>query len=228
GRRSLLGRDLLARLGMGRRRRRSLVFLGLLSNRDIHHGLAAERVLGEQGKADEGEQERPEQACNHLRRGKRQAEPARAPLRILSERGAQIVDRLSHRWSRINAATIPRRATATAGPLARRTTLVCPTKKGGPPDRPSPKPSFWLDGSVRALARGLPVGGCGLVICRLVVRRLVACAGGRRRRRRARLDAVEQVVRHLQRLVVLGIRRHIGFRPGLLFAFALQMAAQRG
>src|SRR6266851_1948517 len=42
------------------------------------------------------------------------------------------------------------------------------------------------------------------------------------------LDAVEQIGRHLQGLVVLGVRRHVGLRTGLFVALGFQMAAQRG
>src|SRR5216683_1125758 len=69
----------------------------------------------------------------------------------------------------------------------------------------------WL-GSIRRL-----VGS-------LVARTLVG--GGRRGG--IDLDAVEQIGRHLQGFVVLGVRRHIGLRTGLLVALGLQMAAQRG
>ena len=50
------------------------------------------------------------------------------------------------------------------------------------------------------------VGNRRLVDCRLVARGLVV---GRRRCRGVDLDAMQQVVRHLQSLVVLGVRRHI-------------------
>src|SRR5579864_327480 len=72
--------------------------------------------------------------------------------------------------------------------------------------------------SVRNLGRRLVVGR-GLV---------VGC--GRRRcvRGRVGLDAVQEVVGRLQCLVVLGVRRNIGLRAGLLVAVVLQMAAQRG
>src|SRR5882757_1231363 len=73
-----------------------------------------------------------------------------------------------------------------------------------------------LAGSVRGFA-GRPVRH-GLVAsgrCRCGVR-----GGG--------LDAMQQVGGGLQRLVVLGVRRHVGLRTGLLVAVILQMAAQRG
>src|SRR5229473_7595640 len=63
----------------------------------------------------------------------------------------------------------------------------------------------WL-GSIRRL-----VGS-------LVARTLVG--GGRRGG--IDLDAVEQIGRHLQGFVVLGVRRHIGLRTGLLVALGLQ------
>src|SRR5882724_2199426 len=60
---------------------------------------------------------------------------------------------------------------------------------------------------------------------RLVDRRLVA---GCRCRRGGGLYTVQQVGRRLQRLVVLGVRRHVGLRAGLLVTLGFQMAAQRG
>src|SRR5690242_2425677 len=47
-------------------------------------------------------------------------------------------------------------------------------------------------------------------------------------RGRVGLDAMQEIVRRLERLVVLGIRRHIGLRPGLLVTFGFQMTAQGG
>src|SRR5690242_18434838 len=38
-------------------------------------------------------------------------------------------------------------------------------------------------------------------------------------RGRVGLDAMQEIVRRLERLVVLGIRRHVGLRPGLLVTF---------
>src|SRR5215813_9798880 len=72
-----------------------------------------------------------------------------------------------------------------------------------------------LAGSVRGFRRLVAVD-----------RRLVA--GCRRGGRGCRLDAVKQVVRQLQRLVVLGILRNVGLRAGLFVAVRLQVAAQRG
>src|SRR6266851_4113528 len=69
----------------------------------------------------------------------------------------------------------------------------------------------WL-GSIRRLV--------GILVARTLV------GGGRRGG--IDLDAVEQIGRHLQGFVVLGVRRHIGLRTGLLVALGLQMAAQRG
>src|SRR5438552_3914103 len=63
------------------------------------------------------------------------------------------------------------------------------------------------------------------LVGRLFDRRLVAGCGYRGR---GRLDAVQQVGRGLQRLVVLGVRRHVGLRAGLFVAVGFQMAAQRG
>src|SRR6185437_12213430 len=64
-----------------------------------------------------------------------------------------------------------------------------------------------------------------LVAGSLVVGGLVAIGGGAR----IDLDAVQQVVGHFQRLVVLGVRRDVGLRAGLFLAAIgdLQMAAQR-
>src|ERR1019366_8281888 len=84
-------------------------------------------------------------------------------------------------------------------------------KKSGPKAAPFAKAVSWA-GSVRDL------------VGRLVDRSLVA--GGRRGG--IDLDAVQQIVRHLQGLVVLGVRRHVGLRTGLLVALGLQVAAQRG
>src|SRR3954471_22701842 len=67
--------------------------------------------------------------------------------------------------------------------------------------------SSWKFGSVRL--------GCRLV----VGRRGRSCRGG--------LDAMQEVDRGLERLVVLGLRRHVGLRTGLLIAVVLEVAAQR-
>src|SRR5215470_18534928 len=60
--------------------------------------------------------------------------------------------------------------------------------------------------------------------------RSVGCSPRRRRRRESRvgLDAAQEIKRHVERLVVLRIRRKVGLRAGLLLAFTLEMAAQRG
>src|SRR4051794_34850762 len=87
-----------------------------------------------------------------------------------------------------------------------------PSKKG------DPKAALFLN-TVRWSRSVRGLGG------RLFDRCLVAgcgCCG------RGRLDAMQQVGGGLQRLVVLGVRRHVGLRAGLLVAVVLQMAAQRG
>src|SRR5690349_11450703 len=59
--------------------------------------------------------------------------------------------------------------------------------------------------------------------CILVVRGRRSIGGG------VALDPVQEIIGGLQRLVVLGVRRDIGLRAGLLFALDdLQVAAQRG
>src|SRR5207247_6006165 len=50
---------------------------------------------------------------------------------------------------------------------------------------------------------------------------------GVRRVCRVLLDAADEIERGVQRLVVLGIRRDIGLRAGLLVAFGLKVSAQR-
>src|SRR6266536_5850691 len=50
---------------------------------------------------------------------------------------------------------------------------------------------------------------------------------GVRRVCRVLLDAADEIERGVQRLVVLGIRRDIGLRAGLLVAFGLEVSAQR-
>src|ERR1017187_3979561 len=85
------------------------------------------------------------------------------------------------------------------------------SKKGGP------KAALFAKAVSRA-------GSVRDLVGRLVDRGLVA--GGRRGG--IDLDAVQQIGGHLQGLVVLGVRRHVGLRTGLLVALGLQMAAQRG
>src|SRR5712672_4694971 len=85
------------------------------------------------------------------------------------------------------------------------------SKKGGPKAALSAKAVSRTE-SVRRL------------VGRLVGRGLV----GGRRRGQVDLDAVQEIARHLQGLVVLGVRRHVGLRAGLLVALGFQMAAQRG
>src|SRR5262249_21610317 len=50
---------------------------------------------------------------------------------------------------------------------------------------------------------------------------------GIRRVSRVLLDAADEIERGMERLVVLGIRRDIGLRAGLLVASGLEVAAQR-
>src|SRR5262244_1902766 len=50
---------------------------------------------------------------------------------------------------------------------------------------------------------------------------------GVRRVSRFLLDAADEIVRGVERLVVLRLRRDIGLRAGLLVAFGLEVAAQR-
>src|SRR5262249_61220013 len=49
-----------------------------------------------------------------------------------------------------------------------------------------------------------------------------------RRISRVLLDAADEIERGVERLVVLGIRRDVGLRAGLLVAFGFEVAAQRG
>src|SRR5258708_2625666 len=99
--------------------------------------------------------------------------------------------------------TIPRRLEATAGPAS--SSIRAISQKGGP----NRKIHDFADGiSSSHLDGGLvDRGGCA------------GCID---------LEAVEQVSRCLQGLVVLGLRRHVGLRAGLLVAIVLQMAGQRG
>src|SRR5581483_4985482 len=93
---------------------------------------------------------------------------------------------------------------------------VADKQKGRPEDRP-----FGNSGCerlVRGLVAGGPLGG-GLVGWNGGRLRLLVGTG---------LDAMQEVVGHLQRRVVLGIRRHVGLRAGLFVAVILQMTAQRG
>src|SRR3984893_12075251 len=117
--------------------------------------------------------------------------------------------------------TIPRRGKAAADPAHR-----APAKANlGFAALSRRDPSRKKGGPKAALfAKAGQAGSVRLFVGGLVDRRLVT--GGRRGR--IDLDAVEQVVGHLQRLVVLGVRRHVGLRTGLLVAFGFQMAAQRG
>src|SRR5665213_1421603 len=88
-------------------------------------------------------------------------------------------------------------------------------QKGRPEDRPFSGSGSWSR-SVGLLGRGL-VGRVvvrGFVVGSLVIGSLVAVGGGAR----VDLDAVQEVVGHLQRLVVLGVRRHVGLRAGLFLA----------
>src|SRR6202140_1682968 len=63
---------------------------------------------------------------------------------------------------------------------------------------------------------GAAAESVGRLVGRLVDRGLVAVRG---RRGGGGLDAVQEIVGHLQGLVVLGVRRHVGLRAGLLVAF---------
>src|SRR5260370_34529718 len=100
-----------------------------------------------------------------------------------------------------------------------------------PPWRPRKSP-FWApanhpDHPAKRAARRPPFSKKPLAEPKSV-RRLVWGLVGRSlvgggRRGRVDLDAVQQIVRHLQGLVVLGVRRHVGLRTGLLVALGLQM-----
>src|SRR5215475_8836824 len=59
--------------------------------------------------------------------------------------------------------------------------------------------------------------------------RLLRNRGGLRvrRERRVGLDPAHQLERQIERLVVLGLRRHVGLRAALLLALRLEMATQR-
>src|SRR5882724_10322097 len=110
--------------------------------------------------------------------------------------------------------TIPRRARIEPLGRAQKLTSRCcrnignRQQKGRPEGRPFR--SIDLEGSVRGFA--------GRPVCH----GLVAGGGcGRRGGRSGGLDAVQQVGGGLQRLVVLGVRRHIGLRAGLLVAVIL-------
>ncbi len=70
--------------------------LALLADRDMRGRLAAERIVAEDGKAGKGHQEQAEQHGQRLQCRKWQPEPTFPAHRLLSERGAQIVGRLSH------------------------------------------------------------------------------------------------------------------------------------
>jgi len=75
-------------------------------DRDVRDRLAAERIVAKDGKTGERRDEQAEQQRERLQCRKRQPEPTLAlRCRFLSERGAQIVGRLSHElFFRISAA----------------------------------------------------------------------------------------------------------------------------
>jgi len=85
-------------LGKARRHRGGLlVALAVLVDRDVRNRLAAERIVAKNGKTGERRDEQAEQQGERLQCRKRQPEPTLAlRCRFLSERGAQIVGRLSH------------------------------------------------------------------------------------------------------------------------------------
>src|SRR5262245_14984646 len=62
------------------------------------------------------------------------------------------------------------------------------------------------------------------ILCRLVRDRGLRI----RRVSRVLLDAANEIKRGVKRLVILRIRRDVGLRAGLLVAFRLEVAAQRG
>ena len=83
-----------------------LVALAGLLDSDVRDRLAAERIVAKDGKPGERRQEQAKQHGQRLQCRKRQSQPTLAArCRFLSERGAQIVGRLSHElFFRISAA----------------------------------------------------------------------------------------------------------------------------
>ncbi len=105
GGRGLLGRGFRDRLGSARGRRGGFfACLRRLPDGDADDRLAAQRIVIEDGKADESHKEQAEQHRNRLRRRKRQPKSALSSHRLLSKRRAQIVGRLCHAPPRINRA----------------------------------------------------------------------------------------------------------------------------
>src|SRR5258705_5394063 len=133
------------------------------------------------------------------------------PSGVLSSSAVSVIDLPE------SAATIPRRAGFEPMCRAQAAVPALPGRLETARKECGPTAALFTEiygaGSVGRLGRRL-------VDCRLVS----SC----RCRRGGGLDAVQQVSRRLQRLVVLGVRRHVGLRAGLLVAFRLQMAAQRG
>jgi len=74
-----------------------------LAQRHSRDRLASQRVIAEYRKARKNGQKQAERARKHLHRGERQPKPP-FPRRLLSKRGAQIVNRVRfrHQSSRIN------------------------------------------------------------------------------------------------------------------------------
>jgi hypothetical protein len=103
--RGLLGGRFRAVIGDAGRGGGLLVTPVLLPDRDAHDRFAAERIVAEYGKAGIDHEEQAEQHGQRLHRGKRQPEPTFPAHGFLSERGTQIVGRLSHEpFFRISAA----------------------------------------------------------------------------------------------------------------------------
>src|SRR5262249_27383780 len=113
----------------------------------------------------------------------------------------------------IGTRTLPmaRSSCGICAPWAFGTSRLHPDRRGRTRQLPS--------GSRVALPRGYVPWAIALVRDRRL---------GVRRVCRVLLDAADEIERGVQRLVVLGIRRDIGLRAGLLVAFGLKVAAQRG
>ena len=164
---------------------------------------------------------RPSSTASACIAGKRQPEPAlaRAPSSV---RAACSDRRPSLPWTspnqpgrRYHGGARPRQQPVRPQkpPVQAAPRIRTGNKKGGPKAALFAKSLVSRPDQFAALLAGLSIAALSPV---------------RRRASAVDLDAVQQVVGHLQRLVVLGVRRHVGLRAGLLVAVGLQMAAQRG